>query len=102
MVERANQFLETSFLPGRTFTAPEDFNTQLTDWLTRADTRTVRSLRARPVDLLGPDTAATLPLPTVAPALGWSWQGRLGRDYYVRLSGNDCCRAPLGRPAPMR
>ena len=48
MVERANQYLETSFLPGRTFTAPEDFNTQLTDWLTRANTRTVRSLRARP------------------------------------------------------
>ena len=29
IVERANQFLETSFLPGRTFASPEDFNAQL-------------------------------------------------------------------------
>ncbi len=89
VVERANQYLETSFLPGRTFTCPDDFNAQLTDWLTQANTRTVRALRARPVDLLSRDTAAMLPLPPVAPVVGWSWQGRLGRDYYVRLSGND-------------
>jgi transposase len=89
VVERANQYLETSFLPGRTFTCPDDFNAQLTGWLPRANTRTVRALRARPVDLLSRDTAAMLPLPPVAPVVGWSWQGRLGRDYYVRLSGND-------------
>ena len=89
VVERANQYLETSFLPGRTFTSPDDFNAQLADWLVRANTRTVRALRARPVDLLGADTAAMLPLPPVPPTVGWSWQGRLGRDYYVRLSGND-------------
>jgi hypothetical protein len=29
LVERAKGYLETSFLPGRTFTSPADFNTQL-------------------------------------------------------------------------
>lgn len=33
VVERANQFLETSFLPGRSFASPEDFNAQLSQWL---------------------------------------------------------------------
>ena len=56
MVERNNQFLETSFLPGRTFSSPEDFNTQLAGWLERANSRTVRSIAGRPVDLLTPTT----------------------------------------------
>ena len=29
MIERNNGFFETSFLPGRTFTGPADFNAQL-------------------------------------------------------------------------
>ena len=33
LVERANGYLETSFLPGRTFTSPADFNAQLAGWL---------------------------------------------------------------------
>jgi hypothetical protein len=33
LVERAKGYLETSFLPGRTFTSPADFNTQLNQWL---------------------------------------------------------------------
>jgi hypothetical protein len=44
MVERTNGYLETSFLPGRRFASPADFNTQLGDWLPRANTHTVRSL----------------------------------------------------------
>ena len=50
MTERNNQFLETSFLPGRAFASPADFNAQLTDWLPRANARTVRSLGGRPDD----------------------------------------------------
>ena len=44
MVERTNGYLETSFLPGRDFTSPQDFNTQLEAWLPRANQRLVRSL----------------------------------------------------------
>src|SRR5690606_10322355 len=35
LVERTNGYFETSFLPGRTFTCVADFNTQLTEWLSR-------------------------------------------------------------------
>lgn len=89
VVERANDYLETSFLPGRTFTSGQDFSEQLQHWLTRANQRTVRSLNARPVDLLPVDQAAMLALPPVPPVTGWDVSTRLPRDYYVRLDGND-------------
>ena len=57
-VERINGYFETSFLPGRTFASPADFNAQLGDWLPKANSRTVRALKARPVDLLAVDAAA--------------------------------------------
>ena len=33
LVERANSYLETSFMPGRRFESPQDFNAQLAMWL---------------------------------------------------------------------
>ena len=80
MVERHNGYLETSFLPGRTFISPDDFNTQLTDWLPKANTRTVRSLGGRPVDHLGADLAAATSLPPVAHSVGLRNRVRLGRE----------------------
>jgi len=88
-VERMNGYFESSFLPGREFTSPGDFNTQLGIWLPKANARTVRALKARPVDLLGIDQAAMLTLPPVAPAHGFAARIRLPRDYYVRVFGND-------------
>ena len=38
LVERANGYLETSFLPGRTFIGPTDFNDQLQAWLAIVNT----------------------------------------------------------------
>jgi hypothetical protein len=35
------------------------------------------------------DNAAMLALPPVPPATGWRIPGRLPRDLYVRLDGND-------------
>jgi transposase len=89
MVERHNGFLETSFLPGRAFTSPDDFNAQLAEWLARANTRTVRSIQGRPVDLLEVDYRSMLALPPVAPQVGLSCRTRLGRDYYVRVDTVD-------------
>jgi hypothetical protein len=89
VVERRNGFFETSFMPGRDFASPADFNTQFGDWLTTANSRTVRTIKARPVDLLDADRAAMLPLPPVPPAVGWVNRVRLGRDYYVRVDSND-------------
>lgn len=89
LVERRNGWFETSFMPGRTFTSPTDFNTQFDDWLTIANTRTVRTLKARPADLLDADRKAMLALPPVPLHLGWRNSIRLPRDYYVRLDASD-------------
>lgn len=89
MVERANQYLQTSFMPGRTFSDGTDFNTQLSGWLLTANTRLVRATGARPVDLLEVDVAAMGALPPVAPTTAAPVRVRLARDYYVRVAGND-------------
>lgn len=89
MVERANGYLETSFLPGRVFVSPEDFNQQLAEWLPCANERTVRSIQARPVDRLERDYLAMVPLPPVEPPIGLNNRIRLARDYYVRVDACD-------------
>ena len=89
VVERRNGWFETSFMPGRSFASPQDFNHQFTDWLGVANTRMVRTIGARPADRLETDKAAMLGLPPVPPVVGWRNQVRLGRDYYVRIASND-------------
>jgi transposase len=89
VVERRNGYFETSFMPGRDFTSPADFNAQFTDWLAIANARTVRTIKSRPIDLLAADRSKMLPLPPVPPAVGWRNRVRLGRDYYVRIDSSD-------------
>jgi len=91
LVERRNGFFETSFLPGRTFTSPADFTTQISAWLPeRAATRPLRLLGGdRPVDRWKADRAAMVALPPLAPPVGLTHRVRLGRDYYVRIDSND-------------
>jgi hypothetical protein len=89
LVERRNGWFETSFMPGRTFGSPADFNTQFTDWLAGANQRPVRTIKAAPAERLEADRAAMLPLPPTPLHLGWRNRIRLGRDYYVRLDTND-------------
>ncbi len=89
IVERRNGWMETSFMPGRSFASPADFNAQLADWLQTANTKMVRTIKARPVDLIEHDRAQMLPLPPVPLQLGWRDRVRLGRDYYVRLDACD-------------
>ena len=89
VVERRNGWFETSFMPGRDFTCPADFNAQFLDWLVVGNARVVRTLKARPVDLLEADRAGMLGLPPVPLALGWHHRIRLGRDYYVRIDTCD-------------
>ncbi|WP_112248793.1 IS21 family transposase [Kribbella monticola] len=99
LVERANGYLETSFLPGRAFRSPADFNAQLAEWLERANVRQHRRLGCRPLDRWEADRAAMLTLPPVAPVVGWRATTRLPRDHYVRLDSNDYSAHPsaIGR-----
>lgn len=89
VVERRNGWFETSFMPGRSFTSPADFNEQFTDWLERANRRVVRTLGCAPMDRFAADLEAMLPLPPIPLHLGWRNRIRLGRDYYVRIDTND-------------
>jgi hypothetical protein len=89
VVERANGYLGTSFLPGRTFASPVDFNTQLVDWLNAvANARRHASTRLIPAEALVADQAAMAALPPVAPATGTTVSTRLGRDYYVAIASS--------------
>lgn len=89
IIERAHDYLETSFLPGRVFAGPADFNAQSRTWLDVVNRRRRRALGCAPCERVAADTAAMLPLPPVPPTLGWRLSGRLPRDYYIRLDGND-------------
>ena len=104
VVERRNGWFETSFMPGRDFASPVDFNDQFTDWLATANGRTVRTIGAKPVDRLEADRSAMLALPPVPPVVGWQHQVRLGRDYYVRMASNDYSVDPtaIGRVVDAR
>ena len=87
MIERAHDYLERSFLPGRAFAGPADFNVQLAAWLALVNTRPRRG--CSPAQRITADKAAMLTLPPVAPQTGWRAQSRLPRDHYVRLDSND-------------
>jgi transposase len=104
LVERANGYLETSFLPGRTFTGPADFNTQLQQWLAIANRRHHRSIDARPADRFDADRARMLALPPIEPTTWFQFATRLGRDHYLRVDTNDYSVDPaaIGRKVSAR
>jgi transposase len=104
MVERANKYLETSFLPGRRFSSPQDFNAQLAMWLRRANNRVHSTLRCRPSDRIAEDRAAMMPFPPVLPDPAWRETKRLGRDHWVRIGTCDYSVHPraIGRRVEVR
>ena len=89
LVERANGYLESSFLPGRRFSSPADFNSQLTGWLEMANNRVHRTLRCRPADRLPEDQKAMMTFPPVLPDPALHLSMRLPRDHWVRVGSCD-------------
>ena len=89
IIERAHDYLERSFLPGRTFAGPADFNAQLAAWLGVVNTRPRRALGCAPAERVAADRQAMLALPPVPPVTGWRASMRLARDHYIRLDSND-------------
>ena len=90
LVERANGYLETSFLPGRTLHLPGGLQRPARRLAARWPTSGQRRvLGCAPADRIDADRAAMLALPPVAPATGWRAALRLPRDHYVRLDTND-------------
>jgi transposase len=84
LIERCHDYLERSFLPGRSFASPADFNNQMQQWISVVNTRQRRALGCAPTDRIVADRHAMLALPPVAPVSGRRSAARLARDHYVR------------------
>src|ERR1039458_9239640 len=106
IVERNNDYLEErSFLPGRSFGSPADFNAQMGEWMLLANGRFKRVLGCAPADRIDADRAAMAPLPPIAESsLGWHNRIRLPRDHYVRIDTCDYSVDPavIGRMVDVR
>jgi hypothetical protein len=105
VVERTNGYLETSFMPGRSFADRDDFNTQLGDWLEhKANVRVHSGLRCRPSERIDEDLAAMVALPPVLPDMDWHHDLRLPADHWVRHQTNDYSVHPkaVGRRVHVR
>jgi hypothetical protein len=105
IVERNNDYLERSFLPGRSFASPADFNAQMGEWMLLANSRPKRVLGCAPADRIDADRAAMAPLPPITESsLGWHNRIRLPRDHYVRLDTCDYSVDPavIGRMVDVR
>lgn len=89
LVERANGYLETSFLPGRTFDDVADFNRQLSVWLRRANQRIHGTTRVRPSEAIFEDRGSMMSFPPLLPDPSQRFTTRLARDHYVRVDTND-------------
>jgi transposase len=89
-VERLQEFLGTSFEPGRCFANELDFQLQLDTWFdTRANPRMHKTLRARPSDRLTEERQVMAPLPAAPPDVDRRWVLRVPPDPYLRFDTND-------------
>jgi transposase len=89
-IERMNQFLQTSFLPLRSFTGIEDLQAQADQWAaTVADRRWVRRIGAVVTDALAVERAALRPLPSRWPDTDQHLEVRASSDCFVRVGDVD-------------
>jgi hypothetical protein len=102
-VERVQGYLETNFEPGRRFVNERDYQLQLDAWFTKANARTHKTLRERPVDRLKIEQEAMAALPAF-PDLDRRWVTRVPVDPYLRFDTNDYSLDPrlAGRRVEVR
>ncbi len=104
-VERFQGYLETSFEPARRFVNEHDYQAQLDAWIDeRANVRLHRTLRERPISLLGEERLVMAALPAIAPDLDRRGVERVGQDPYLRFDTCDYSLDPrlVGRRVETR
>jgi transposase len=103
-VERLQLYLETNFEPGRRFANHLDFQLQIDDWFLKANARTHKTLRARPIDRLIEERQVMRPLPDREPDLDRRWVVRVPPDPHLRFDTNDYSLDPnlVGRRVDVR
>jgi transposase len=104
IVERNNDYYETSFLPGRSFESVSDFNNQFTSWLRKANNRIHATTKVRPAEAIYEDRGSMLSFPPVLPDVTLRFGTRLPRDHYIRFETNDYSVNPrfVGRRVEVR
>jgi transposase len=103
-VERLQRYMETNFEPGRRFANHLDFQLQLDDWFEKANSRTHKTLRARPVDRLIEEHDVMRPLPAHEPDTDRRWVVRVPPDPHVTFDTVDYSLDPalVGRRVEVR
>lgn len=104
VVERLQGYMETNFEPGRRFANHLDFQLQLDAWFEKANRRTHKTLRCRPVDRLAEEHAAMAALPDRELDLDERLVVRVPADPHVRVDTNDYSLDPalVGRRVEVR
>jgi transposase len=104
VVERLQGYIETNFEAGRRFANELDFQLQLDAWFAKANARTHKTLRCRPVDRLAEERAVMAPLPVREPDLDERLVIRVPADPHVRVDTNDYSLDPalVGRRVEVR
>lgn len=104
-VERTVGYLETSFLPLRTFTSLEDLQRQADAWAASvAWPRYHRRVGARVIDGYLVEKNYLLPLPGPLPQTDQQIETRVSKDAFVRVAGADYSVPPglVGRRVQIR
>jgi transposase len=103
-VERLQGYLETNFEPARRFANHLDYQLQLDQWFVKANARTHKTLRCRPVDRLIEERALMRPLPGHEPDTDRRWVVRVPPDPHLRFDTNDYSLDPnlVGRRVDVR
>jgi hypothetical protein len=104
VVERLQRYIETNFEPGRRFANHLDFQLQLDAWFEKANARTHKTLRCRPVDRLVEERARMTPLPARELDLDGRLVVRVPADPHIRVDTNDYSLDPrmVGRRVEVR
>jgi transposase len=105
VVERLQDFAERSFEPGRVAANELDYQLQLDGWFdTRANPRTHKTLRCRPIDRLLEERQLMAPLPAAPPDTDRRWVLRVPPDPYLRFDTCDYSLDPglVGRQVEAR
>jgi transposase len=103
-VERLQGYMETNFEPGRRFANELDYQLQLDAWFEKANARTHKTLRARPIDRLSEERSAMRTLPAREPETDRRWVTRVAPDPFLRFDANDYSLDPrlVGRRVEIR
>jgi transposase len=104
VVERLQGYMETNFEPGRRFANHLDYQLQLDAWFEKANARTHKTLRCRPVDRLAEEHEAMTSLPAQELDLDERLVVRVPADPHVRIDTNDYSLDPAmaGRRVEVR